>query len=90
MRWRNARNAALMLGGALVCVQTLVTVLECNARPASVDPAFYAEVQQAQQSSMTARTFEVRYRTPGIVPSVTSPSGAGPSGLAPANPTRTP
>lgn len=80
MRWRNARNAALMLGGALVCVQTLVTVLERNARPASVDPAFYAEVQQAQQSSRTARTFEVGHRTPGF----------GPSGLAPAGAIRTP
>ena len=84
MRWRNARNAALMLGGALVCVQTLVTVLEHSARPASVDPAFYAEVQQAQQSSRTARTFEVGHRSPGFGPSLAA------SGLAPTNPIRTP
>jgi hypothetical protein len=37
-----------MIVGALLCVQTLVVILERQARPASVDPAFYAEVQQAQ------------------------------------------
>lgn len=61
MRWRSVRNAVLMLGGALVSVQTLVAVLERNARPAAVDPAFYAEVQQAQ-SAMGARTFDVGHR----------------------------
>lgn len=62
MRWQSMRNAVLMLGGALVCVQALVTVLEHNARPASVDPAFYAEVEQAQQSATTARSFDVGHR----------------------------
>jgi hypothetical protein len=42
------RNAVLMLGGALMCVQALVTVLERRVRPTSVDPSFYTEVQQAQ------------------------------------------
>ena len=69
MRWRSVRNAALMLGGALVCVQTLVTVLERSARPASVDPAFYAEVEQAQLSARNARTFDVGRRAPGFGPS---------------------
>jgi hypothetical protein len=53
-----------MLGGALICVQTLVTMLEHQARPKSVDPAFYAEVQQAQ-STLGARTFEVGRRVTG-------------------------
>jgi hypothetical protein len=62
MSWRSVRNTALMLGGALICVQTLVAVLERSARPTSVDPAFYAEVQQAQQSARGARSFDVGHR----------------------------
>jgi hypothetical protein len=42
------RNAVLMLVGSLVAVQTLVAVLERQARPTHVDPAFFSEVQQAQ------------------------------------------
>jgi hypothetical protein len=49
-------------GGALICVQTLVAVLERSARPTSVDPAFYAEVQQAQQSARGARSFDLGHR----------------------------
>ena len=62
MRGRSLRNAALMLGGALICVQTLVTVLERSARPKSVDPAFYTEVQQAQ-FALGSLTFEVSHRS---------------------------
>jgi hypothetical protein len=41
-----------MIFGALVFVQALVTVLESQARPRSgVDPAFVAEMQQAQYAS---------------------------------------
>ena len=79
MRWRSLRNTVLMLGGALASVQTLVAVLERNARPASVDPAFYAEVQQAQTAMAGGRKFDVSHR-PGFAPS-TPPS-------APANPVR--
>jgi hypothetical protein len=39
-----------MIVGALLFVQTLVVVLERQARPTGVDPAFYVEVQQAQFS----------------------------------------
>jgi hypothetical protein len=39
-----------MIGGALVAVQILATVLESQARPAGIDPAFVAEMQQAQHS----------------------------------------
>ena len=63
MRWRSLRNAVLMLGGALMGVQALVAVLERSARPKSVDPAFYAEVQQAQSAS-GARSFDVGHRGP--------------------------
>ena len=52
MRQRSLRSAALMIFGALVFVQALVTVLESQARPRSgVDPAFVAEMQQAQYAS---------------------------------------
>lgn len=71
MRGRSLRNAALMLGGALICVQTLVTVLERSARPKGVDPAFYTEVQQAQ-FAMGTRTFEVGHR-PGLSVSTRTP-----------------
>ncbi len=63
MRWRSLRNAALMLGGALIGVQTLVAVLERSAQPKGVDPAFYAEVQQAQ-SALGTRSFDVGRRGP--------------------------
>jgi hypothetical protein len=71
MRGRSLRNAALMLGGALICVQALVTVLERNARPKSVDPAFYTEVQQAQFAT-SSRLFEVGRRT-GLSASARTP-----------------
>jgi len=45
-----------MFGGALVFVQALVTVFETKARPLGVDPAFVAEMQQAQYAT-GARTF---------------------------------
>ena len=61
MRGRSLRNAVLMMGGALMCVQALVVVLERQARPKGVDPAFYTEVQQAQ-SALSGRTFEVGRR----------------------------
>jgi hypothetical protein len=51
MSGRSLRHAVLMLVGSLVAVQTLVTVLERQARPTHVDPAFYSEVQQAQHLS---------------------------------------
>jgi len=54
MRGRSLRHAALMIGGALVLVQTLVVVLESQARPAAVDPSFVAEMQQAQ-AGMSSR-----------------------------------
>ena len=57
MPWQSVRNAVLMLGGALIGVQTLVAVLEHSVRPTSVDPIFYAEVQQAQQAAKSARAF---------------------------------
>jgi hypothetical protein len=72
MGQRSLRNAALMLGGALICVQTLVTVLERSARPKSVDPAFYAEVQQAKFAP-GARTFEVGPRSAGPSASMRTP-----------------
>jgi hypothetical protein len=55
MRARSLRQAVLMIVGALVLVQTLVIVLESQARPAAVDPAFVAEMQQAQQHSAGSR-----------------------------------
>jgi hypothetical protein len=61
MHRRSLRNAVLMLGGALMSVQALVVVLERQARPKSVDPAFYTEVQQAQ-SGLGTRTFDVGRR----------------------------
>ena len=64
MGGRSLRNTALMLIGALLCVQTLVTVLERRARPVSVDPSFYVEVQQAQTAT-GARSFDVGRRGPG-------------------------
>ncbi len=51
MRRRSLRNTALMLGGALVFVQALVTVFESKARPAGVDPSFVAELQQTQYAA---------------------------------------
>lgn len=80
MRWRSLRNTALMLGGALVSVQALVAVLERSARPASVDPAFYAEVQQAQTAMASGRKFDVGHR-PGFTP-------ANPTSIPSANPVR--
>jgi hypothetical protein len=47
---RSLFSTVLMLVGALVCVQTVVTVLERQARPTHVDPSFYVEAQQAQFS----------------------------------------
>lgn len=72
MRRRSLRNAVLMLGGALMCVQALVTVLERRARPTNVDPSFYTEVQQAQNQagahmyavSQPGRGFAASTRTP--------------------------
>jgi hypothetical protein len=72
MRRRSLRNAVLMMGGALICVQALVTVLERRVRPASVDPSFYTEVQQAQAQagarmfavSQPGRSFSASTRTP--------------------------
>ncbi len=58
MRRRSLRNAVLMLGGALMCVQALVMVLERRVRPASIDPSFYTEVQQAQAEA-GARMFAI-------------------------------
>jgi hypothetical protein len=66
-----------MLGGALMFVQALVTVLERNAQPASVDPAFYAEVQQAQSAMAGARSFDVAHRT-GFVPATLPSTPARP------------
>jgi hypothetical protein len=43
------RNTVLMIGGALMCVQVLVVVLERQARPAKVDPTFFTELQQSQE-----------------------------------------
>jgi hypothetical protein len=40
-----------MIVGALVFVQALVTVLESQARPRGVDPAFVAEMQQTQYAA---------------------------------------
>jgi len=54
MRGRSLRHAALMIGGALVLVQIVVTVLESQARPAA-DPSFAIEMQQAQHSSAASR-----------------------------------
>jgi|HubBroStandDraft_1064217.scaffolds.fasta_scaffold1726145_1 hypothetical protein len=48
MAQQSLLKAALMLGGALVCVQTVVTVLERNARPKQVDAAFYNEMHEVQ------------------------------------------
>lgn len=67
MRWRHVRNAALMLGGALIFVQALVTVLERSARPAGVDPAFYAEVEQVRSAMASGRSFDVAHHT-GLAP----------------------
>lgn len=65
MRGRSLRNGVLMLVGALACVESLVVVLERQARPKSVDPAFYAEVQQAQ-STLGGRSFDVGRRATGL------------------------
>jgi hypothetical protein len=51
MAQQSLLKAALMLGGALVCVQTVVTVLERNARPKQVDAAFYTEMHEAQSQA---------------------------------------
>jgi hypothetical protein len=53
MSRRSLRKAALMFGGALVFVQALVTVFETKARPVRIDPAFVAEMQQAQYTTGT-------------------------------------
>jgi hypothetical protein len=63
---------ALMLVGALICVQTLVAVFERTARPVSVDPSFYTEVQQAQHAA-GARFFDVGHRNTGPSASVRTP-----------------
>ncbi len=73
MRGRSLRSAVLMLIGALVCVESLVVLLERQARPKSVDPAFYAEVRQAQ-STLGTRTFEVGHRAAGLPDRTRTPS----------------
>jgi hypothetical protein len=73
MRGQSLRNGVLMLVGALVCVESLVVVLERQARPKSVDPAFYAEVEQAQ-STLGARTFDVGRRPAGLSGHTRTPS----------------
>ena len=72
MRWRSLRNAVLMLGGALIGVQTVVAVLERSARPTSVDPSFYTEVQQAQ-SQAGARMYTVSPPGRGFAASTRTP-----------------
>jgi len=72
MGGRSLLNTALMLVGALICVQTVVTVLERTARPVSVDPSFYVEVQQAQ-TAMGGRSFNVSNRSTGPSASIRTP-----------------
>jgi len=72
MRQRSLRNAVLMLGGALMCVQALVIVLERRVRPTSVDPSFYTEVQQAQAQA-GARMFTVSQPSRGFAASTRTP-----------------
>jgi hypothetical protein len=72
MRRRSLRNAVLMLGGALMCVQALVIVLERRLRPTSVDPSFYAEVQQAQ-SQASARLYAVSQPGRGFTAAARTP-----------------
>jgi hypothetical protein len=72
MRRQSLRNAVLMLGGALMCVQTLVIVLERRVRPTSVDPSFYTEVQQAQAQAGT-RMFAVSPPGRGFAASTRTP-----------------
>ena len=53
------RHAVFMLVGALICVETLVVVLERQNQPAKVDnTAFYTEIQQAK-SQASARKYTV-------------------------------
>jgi hypothetical protein len=47
-----------MLVGALICVETLVVVLERQAQPTTVDNSFYTEIQQAK-SQAGARMYTV-------------------------------
>jgi hypothetical protein len=65
MARQGLRNAVLMLVGSLVAVQTLVTVLERQARPTQVDPTFFSEVQQAQ-SLARARIYTGAARGPNF------------------------
>lgn len=58
MPGRSLRHAVLMLGGALICVETLVVVLERQAQPTKVDNSFYTEIQQAK-SQAGARMYTV-------------------------------
>lgn len=51
MYGRSLRSAALMIGGALVLIQVLATVLESQARPRTVDDSFIAEIQHSQHSA---------------------------------------
>ena len=51
MLWRSLRHAILMLGGALISVETLVLVLEHRMPTTSVDPSFYVEMQQTQTAA---------------------------------------
>jgi hypothetical protein len=74
MRGQSLRNGVLMLVGALACVESLVVVLERQARPKSIDPAFYTEVQQAQ-STANGRSFDVGHR-PTIQGSALQPAAA--------------
>jgi hypothetical protein len=61
-----------MLVGALICVETLVVVLERQAQPTKVDTSFYAEIQQAQTQAgarkytvAPSRSFAPASFTPG-------------------------
>ena len=65
---RSFRNTILMVGGALAIVQGLVTVLEHRAQPASVDPAFFSQVNQAQQLATSSRGFPAAVRTQANLP----------------------
>ena len=72
MARQSLRNAVLMLVGSLVAVQTLVTVLERQARPTHVDPAFFSEVQQAQHLAH-ARIYTSAPRSAGFSGTTQSP-----------------
>ena len=52
MPGRSLRHAVFMLVGALICVETLVVVLERQAQPIKADnTAFYTEIQQAKSQA---------------------------------------